>query len=155
MLRISVKLTALALLWQPRSSAYSPDRSAGATSATTSEEAEGQAQSRNLELISSVSKLRLAGAETAAARWWGQEFLKIVALENALDAKEATAALLRGVMPNLGTLLVYIVITRLMAEQPAVPVSMPECRSAARILFGFRHVHRLRSWFRRIADRSL
>jgi len=85
------------------------------------EEAEGQAQSRNLELISSVSKLRLAGAETAAARWWGQEFQKIVELENALDAKEATAALLNGVMPNLGTLLLYIVITRLIAEAASSP----------------------------------
>ena len=75
----------------------------------------------NLELIGSVSKLRLAGAETAGARWWGQEFQKIVDLENALDAKEATAALLNGVMPNLGTLLLYIVITRLIAEAANSP----------------------------------
>ena len=85
------------------------------------EEAEGQAQSRNLELINSVAKLRLAGAESSAARWWGKEFQKIVELENALDAKEATTALLKAVIPNLGTLLVYIVITRLIAEAAASP----------------------------------
>ena len=83
------------------------------------EEAEGQAQSRNLELIASVSKLRVAGAEHAAARWWGHEFQKIVELENALDAKEAIANVLRTIMPNLGTLLVYIVITSLIAEAAA------------------------------------
>ncbi|EAU75139.1 ATP-binding cassette domain-containing protein [Synechococcus sp. RS9916] len=122
MLRISVKLTALALVvaalilvptaligWQAR------------PLQRHQEEAEGQAQSRNLELIGSVAKLRLAGAETGAARWWGEEFQKIVALENALDAKEATASLLRAVMPNLGTLLVYVVITRLIAEAASSP----------------------------------
>ena len=122
MLRISVKLTALALV--VAALILLPTALIGLQARPLQrhqEEAEGQAQSRNLELISSVSKLRLAGAETAAARWWGQEFQKIVALENALDAKEATAALLRGVMPNLGTLLVYIVITRLMAEAASSP----------------------------------
>ena len=117
MLRISVKLTALALV--VAALILLPTALIGLQSRPLQrhqEEAEGQAQSRNLELIGSVSKLRVAGAETAAARWWGKEFQKIVALENALDAKEATAALLRGVMPNLGTLLVYIVITRLIAE---------------------------------------
>ena len=122
MLRISVKLTALALV--VAALILLPTALIGLQARPLQrhqEEAEGQAQSRNLELISSVSKLRLAGAETAAARWWGQEFQKIVALENALDAKEATAALLRGVMPNLGTLLVYIVITRLIAEAASSP----------------------------------
>ena len=122
MLRISVKLTALALV--VAALILLPTALIGLQSRPLQrhqEEAEGQAQSRNLELISSVSKLRLAGAETAAARWWGQEFQKIVELENALDAKEATAALLNGVMPNLGTLLLYIVITRLIAEAASSP----------------------------------
>ena len=122
MLRISVKLTALALV--VAALILLPTALIGLQARPLQrhqEEAEGQAQSRNLELIGSVSKLRLAGAETAAARWWGQEFQKIVALENALDAKEATAALLRGVMPNLGTLLLYIVITRLIAEAANSP----------------------------------
>jgi ATP-binding cassette subfamily B protein len=122
MLRISVKLTALALL--VAALILLPTALIGLQSRPLQrhqEEAEGQAQSRNLELIGSVSKLRLAGAETAAARWWGQEFQKIVELENALDAKEATAALLNGVMPNLGTLLLYIVITRLIAEAANSP----------------------------------
>ncbi|MEC7249458.1 MAG: ATP-binding cassette domain-containing protein, partial [Cyanobacteriota bacterium] len=64
--------------------------------------------------------------ESRAARWWGHEFQKIVALENALDAKEATAALLKTVMPNLGTLLLYVVITRLIAEAASSPsISAP------------------------------
>ena len=122
MLRISVKLTALALV--VAALILLPTALIGLQSRPLQrhqEEAEGQAQSRNLELIGSVSKLRLAGAETAAARWWGKEFQKIVELENALDAKEATAALLQGVMPNLGMLLVYIVITRLIAEAASSP----------------------------------
>ena len=122
MLRISVKLTALALV--VAALILVPTALIGLQSRPLQrhqEEAQGQAQSRNLELIGSVSKLRLAGAETAAARWWGQEFQKIVDLENALDAKEATAALLNGVMPNLGTLLLYIVITRLIAEAANSP----------------------------------
>ncbi|QNI59528.1 ABC transporter family protein [Synechococcus sp. BIOS-U3-1] len=122
MLRISVKLTALALV--VAALILLPTALIGLQSRPLQrhqEEAQGQAQSRNLELIGSVSKLRLAGAETAGARWWGQEFQKIVDLENALDAKEATAALLNGVMPNLGTLLLYIVITRLIAEAANSP----------------------------------
>lgn len=122
MLRISVKLTALALI--VAALILLPTALIGLQSRPLQrhqEEAEGQAQSRNLELIGSVGKLRLAGAESAAARWWGQEFQKIVELENALDAKEATAALLKAVMPNLGTLLVYIVITRLIAEATNSP----------------------------------
>ena len=65
--------------------------------------------------------LRLAGAEVAAARWWGEKFQRIVSLENALDIKEANASLLQNVMPNLGNLLIYIVITRLIAEAANSP----------------------------------
>lgn len=122
MLRISVKLTALALV--VAALILLPTALIGLQSRPLQrhqEEAEGQAQSRNLELIGAVAKLRLAGAENAAARWWGREFQKIVELENALDAKEATATLLQTVMPNLGTLLVYIVITRLIGEAASSP----------------------------------
>ncbi len=122
MLRISVKLTALAIV--VAGVILMPTILIGLRSRPLQrhqEEAEGQAQSRNLELISSVAKLRLAGAESFAARWWGKEFQKIVELENALDAKEASTALLKAVIPNLGTLLVYIVITRLIAEAAANP----------------------------------
>ncbi len=122
MLRISVKLTALALVIAAL--ILLPTALIGLQSRPLQrhqEEAEGQAQSRNLELISSVSKLRVAGAESAAARWWGEEFQKIVTLENALDAKEASASLLKAVMPNLGTLLVYVVVTRLIAEALTTP----------------------------------
>ena len=122
MLRISVKLTGLALLVAIL--ILVPTALIGLQSRPLQrhqEEAEGQAQSRNLELIGAVAKLRLAGAEHAAARWWGREYQKIVDLENALDAKEATATLLQTVMPNLGTLLVYIVITRLIGEAASSP----------------------------------
>lgn len=122
MLRISVKLTALALV--VAALILLPTALIGLQSRPLQrhqEEAEGQAQSRNLELISSVAKLRLAGAESAAARWWGEHFKTVVNLENALDAKEASASLLKAVMPNLGTLLVYIVVTRLIAEAVSSP----------------------------------
>ena len=80
------------------------------------EECDGQAQGRNLEVISSVAKLRLAGAETRAARWWAEPYRRSIVLEEALDAKEAVGTLLGSVMPNLGTLLLYVVITKLIAE---------------------------------------
>ena len=83
------------------------------------ETAESEAQSRNLELINSVSKLRIAGAEAQAAKWWAESYKRVVSLENAIDAKEATAELINSVMPNLGTLMVYIMITRLIAEAAA------------------------------------
>lgn len=122
MLRISVKLTALALV--VAALILIPTALIGLQSRPLQrhqEEAEGQALSRNLELIGSVAKLRMAGAESAAARWWGEQFQTIVKLENALDAKEASASLLRAVMPNLGTLLVYVVITRLIADAMNTP----------------------------------
>lgn len=80
------------------------------------EVAESEAQSRNLELINSVSKLRLAGAEAPAARWWADRYRQVVNLESSLDAKEASAELIKNIMPNLGTLMIYIMITRLIAE---------------------------------------
>ena len=120
MLRISVKLTLLAvvvaaLIVLPTALMALQSRPLQ----RHQEVAEAAAQSRNLELISSVSKLRLAGAEAAAARWWAQKFQQVIALEDSLDAKQATAKLLKAVMPNLGTLLVYILITKLIAEATA------------------------------------
>ena len=85
------------------------------------EEINGQAQSRNLELISSVSKLRLAGAETRAALWWAEQFRHTVVLEEALDAKEAIVKMLGTIIPNLGNLLLYVVITKLLAEAAVMP----------------------------------
>ena len=117
MLRISVKLTLLAvaisllillptalMAWQSR------------PLQRHQEVAKAAAQGRNLELINSVSKLRLAGAEAAAARWWAEKYQQVVKLENALDIKEATAELLKNIMPNLGTLMIYILMTKLLAE---------------------------------------
>ena len=122
MLRISVKLTALALV--VAGLLLIPTAIIGIQSRPIQrhqEVAEAQAQSRNLELLRAVSKLRLAGAETRAARWWGEQFQRVVSLENTLDAKEATASLLSSIIPNLGTLLVYVVVTRLIAEAAKSP----------------------------------
>ena len=125
MLRISVKLTALALV--VAGLLLIPTAIIGIQSRPLQrhqEVAEAQAQSRNLELLRAVSKLRLAGAETRAARWWGEQFQRVVSLENTLDAKEATASLLSSIIPNLGTLLVYVVVTRLIAEAAKSPALM-------------------------------
>lgn len=122
MLRISVKLTALALVIAGL--LLIPTAILGLQSRPLQrhqEVAQAQAQSRNLELLNAVSKLRLAGAETSAARWWGEQFQTVVSLENALDIKEATASLLRSVIPNLGTLLIYVMVTRLIAEAASSP----------------------------------
>lgn len=85
------------------------------------EEAEAQAQSRNLELISSVTKLRIAGAETAAAKWWADQYRIIVNQEYLIDAKEATSNLLQTIIPNLGTLLIYIMVTKIISESTQNP----------------------------------
>ena len=117
MLRISVKLTLLAiaiamLIVVPTTILALQSRPLQ----RHQEVAEAEAQSRNLELINSVSKLRLAGAEAPAARWWAERYQQVVNLENSLDIKEATASLLNNIMPNLGTLMIYIMVTRLLAE---------------------------------------
>ena len=59
---------------------------------------------------------RLAGAEAPAARWWANRYKQVVNLESSLDTKEASAELIKNIMPNLGTLMIYIMITRLLAE---------------------------------------
>jgi len=122
LLRISVKLTVLACVIALMM--LIPTAVVGLQSRVLQrrqEACDGQAQGRNLELISSVAKLRLAGAETRAARWWAEPYRRSIVLERALDAKEAVGVLLSGVMPNLGNLLLYIVITRLLAEGVANP----------------------------------
>jgi ATP-binding cassette subfamily B protein len=73
-------------------------------------EAAGMASSRNLELISSVGKLRLAGAESAAARYWGETYRRTISAAFALDEKTETSALLQIGVPALGTLLLYLFI---------------------------------------------
>jgi ATP-binding cassette subfamily B protein len=122
MLKISVKLTLLAFVISLM--VLLPTALIGMQTRPLirqQEEGQGQAQSRNLELISSVPKLRLAGAEAAASRWWGEQFQRVIALENAVDIKEATAEILQNVMPNLGQLLLFIVITKLIAEAADSP----------------------------------
>ena len=122
MLRISVKLTALALLlavflvvptvWIGRRYQRLERHR---------EEDLAEASSRNLELITSVAKLRLAGVETAAARHWWQPYQQAITSGFRLEAQAAQAGLLQTVIPNLGTLLLFILITRLVAEAAATP----------------------------------
>ena len=73
-------------------------------------ETAGAASSRNLELISSVGKLRLAGAEAAAARYWGEMYRRTISASFVLDEKAETSALLQIGVPALGTLLLYLFI---------------------------------------------
>jgi ATP-binding cassette subfamily B protein len=85
------------------------------------ESAAAEASSRNLELISSVAKLRVAGAETRAARHWGEAYSPSVAYAFALDARAAISELLQTCVPGLGQLLLYMVIARLIAEAAQNP----------------------------------
>ncbi len=117
MLRISVKLTLLAVVVAALIMVPTMIMALQSKPLQRHQEiAEAAAQSRNLEIISSVSKLRMAGAEAAAAHWWADRFQQVVNLEEALDAKQANTKLLQAIMPNIGTLLVYIMITRLISE---------------------------------------
>jgi len=85
------------------------------------EENLAEASSRNLELITSVAKLRLAGAEAAAARHWWSPYRRALAAGEAAAARAALAGLLQTAIPNLGTLLLFVVITRLVAEAASTP----------------------------------
>ncbi|KZR67172.1 putative ABC transporter ATP-binding protein [Prochlorococcus sp. MIT 1303] len=117
MLRISVKLTVLAIVVALM--LMIPTAIVGLQSRELARKQQivaGAAQTRNLELISSVSKLRMAGAESAAAHWWGESFRRITTLEQLRDAKDAISTLLQTIIPNLGNLLLYIVITKLASE---------------------------------------
>ena len=86
-----------------------------------SQEAEGEASGRNLELINSVSKLRMSGAEVPAARYWAEEYKKSVAYSFALDTQSSISKMLQTIVPNLGTLLLFVMITRLSAEAIETP----------------------------------
>ena len=120
MLKISVKLTLLAALISAMIALPTLFLALQSKKLQRHQEvAESEAQSRNLELINSVSKLRLAGAEAPAAQWWADRYKQVINLESSLDAKEAIAELIKNIMPNLGTLMIYIMITRLLAEAAA------------------------------------
>jgi ATP-binding cassette subfamily B protein len=122
MLRISVKLTALAVVlalalvvptvWIGRRTLRLERQR---------EELVAEAGSRNLELINSVSKLRLAGAEADAARYWWQPYREGLRRGTEVQAREALAALLQTVVPNLGVLLLFILVTRLVADAALEP----------------------------------
>lgn len=122
MLRISVKLTILSVLMAlvllvP--TAYIGLRSRRLE--RKAQEAEGEASGRNLELINSVSKLRMSGAEVAAARYWGEAYKKSIAYSYALDVQSSVSKMLQTIVPNLGTLLLFLMVTRLTAEALSTP----------------------------------
>jgi ATP-binding cassette subfamily B protein len=122
MLRISVKLTILSIFFSLAllmPTAYLGYRSR--IMERKSQEAEGEASGRNLELISSVSKLRLSGAEVAAARYWGDAYKKSVAYSFSLDVQSSISKMLQTIVPNLGTLLLFIMITQLTSEAASTP----------------------------------
>ncbi|MFN5463507.1 MAG: ATP-binding cassette domain-containing protein [Cyanobacteriota bacterium] len=123
MLRISVKLTLLAVVlalvlvgptvWIGRRTLRLERKR---------EEQLAEAGSRNLELITSVSKLRLAGVETSAARHWWEPYGASIRSGYNVQVRSALAGLLQTVMPNLGVLLLFILITRLVDDALAQPL---------------------------------
>jgi ATP-binding cassette subfamily B protein len=135
MLRISVKLTllavVLALLLLAPTLLLALD---GRRLERKAQEAGSLATGHSLELISAVSKLRIAGAEPAALRWWSQDFRRSVVYEQAQRAREATSALLQAITPHLGTLLLFITITRLGAEAAAAPAGSPAAPNIGQLL---------------------
>ena len=89
-------------------------------------EREAEAASRNLELIKSVSKLRLAGVEKAAFQYWWEPYREAISCSYRLQIRSSYAALLQTVLPNLGLLLLFIVITRLVTDAALDPrLSVP------------------------------
>ena len=105
MLRISVKLTALALV--VAALILLPTALIGLQARPLQrhqEEAEGQAQSRNLELIGSVSKLRLAGPKPPRPLV-GPGISKNRRAGKRPRRQRSNGGSAEGVMPNLGTLL--------------------------------------------------
>ena len=122
MLRISLKLTVLSIIMSL--ALLIPTAIIGYKSRRLerkSQEAEGEASGRNLELINSVSKLRMSGAEVPAARYWAEEYKKSVAYSFALDTQSSISKMLQTIVPNLGTLLLFVMITRLSAEAIETP----------------------------------
>lgn len=127
MLRISVKLTGLAILLAVF--LVVPTVLIGRQSLRIErqkEECLAEANSRNIELISSVSKLRLSGVEDSAARYWWGPYREAISMQFEVDIRAALASLLSTSMPNFSTLLLFIVITRLAAEANKNPLlSLP------------------------------
>jgi ATP-binding cassette subfamily B protein len=126
MLRISAPLTALALLLAVLLMASTVWIGRGAMRLERRrEEQEGEANSRNLELIGNVAKLRLAGVEEAAARHWWGPYRAGIETGYAVEERTALAGLFSILLPSVGTLLLFLVITRLVAEagrNPALAV---------------------------------
>lgn len=117
MFRISVKLTVLAFLLSL--AIILPTVIIGLQTKKLErkkEEVLALSTSRNLELISSVSKLRLSSSEYAGANWWSSIFQKSIQFESSIDSKIALTALFQSVIPNLGILCTFILLAALNRE---------------------------------------
>ena len=122
MLRISAVLTALALVLAVV--LVAPTVWIGRRSLRLERQREerlAEAGSRNLELIHAVSKLRLAGVEAAAARYWWEPYQEAIQRGYLVQTRAALSSLLQTVVPNLGVLLLFILITRLVADAALQP----------------------------------
>jgi ATP-binding cassette subfamily B protein len=122
MLRISAKLTLLAVVLALL--LVAPTVWIGRRSLRLERQREEQlaeASSRNLELINSISKLRLAGVESAAAHYWWEPYREAIRRGFNVQARTALAALLQTLVPNLAILLLFIVVTRLLADASLEP----------------------------------
>ncbi len=123
MLRISVKLTLLAVVLAL--ALVGPTVWIGRRTLRLERKREEQlaeAGSRNLELITSVSKLRLAGVEASAARHWWEPYGASIRSGYNVQVRSALAGLLQTVVPNLGVLLLFILITRLVDDALTQPL---------------------------------
>ena len=123
MLRISVKLTFLAAILAlvlVGSTVYIGRRTIRLE--REREEHLAEAGSRNVELITSISKLRLAGMEAAAARYWWEPYRKSIESGFSVQLRRALASLLQTVVPNLSVLVLFILITRLVDEAIRQPL---------------------------------
>jgi ATP-binding cassette subfamily B protein len=122
MLRISVKLTLLAVVLAV--ALVVPTVWIGRRTLRLERKREdkvAEAESRNLELINSVSKLRLAGVENAARLYWWEPYGEAVGRGYEVRIRQSLATLLQTVVPNLGVLLLFILITRLVADAAMEP----------------------------------
>ena len=117
MIRISVKLTLLSIVFSLIIT--TPSIILGLQARQSKREQEiidGEAQSKNLQLVMSTNKLRLSGSEINGSLWWASSFKKITKLESLILSKEYIAEILQSVAPSLGKLLIFILLTKLLEE---------------------------------------
>jgi ATP-binding cassette subfamily B protein len=85
------------------------------------EEVFAESNNRNIELIGSVTKLRMAGAESEAQAYWWSSFANSIRFQYEVDKRLALVSIVPIVMPNLGLLLLFIVISGIASEAATNP----------------------------------